>query len=80
MEEQLLEFVKDTIFQVTGQRGLDYETDFVKDLGLTSFDVMNIVCIFEDHFDVDIPNRDVWKLRQVKDVINYMIQRGITQI
>lgn len=49
MEEQLLEFIKDTIFQVTGQRGMDYETDFVKDLGLTSFDVMNIVCIFEDH-------------------------------
>lgn len=80
MEERLFQFIKDAVYKVTGKKGLLYDTDFVKDLALTSFDVMNIVCIFEDHFDVDIPSRDVWKLHQVKDVIAYMIKKGITNV
>lgn len=80
MEESLFKFIEDTIFKITGQKGLVYDTDFVKDLGLTSFDVMNIVCVFEDHFDVEIPSRDVWKLRRVKDVIDYMILKGLTDV
>ena len=69
MEERLFQFIKDTVYKVTGKKGLFYDTDFVKDLELTSFDVMNIVCIFEDHFDVDIPSRDVWKLHQVIPIL-----------
>ncbi len=80
MEEQIFKFIEKTIFNVTGKKGLVYETDFVKDLGLTSFDVMNVVCVFEDHFDVEIPSRDVWKLHLVKDVIDYMIRRGMTDV
>lgn len=80
MEENLFKFIEDVIYKITGQKGLVYDTDFVKDLGLTSFDVMNIVCVFEDHFDVEIPSRDVWKLRRVKDVIDYMIRKGLTDV
>lgn len=32
----------------------------------------NLVCAFEDRFQVEIPVRDVWKLSQVRDVIDYM--------
>lgn len=80
MEEQLFIFIQDTVSEVTGKKGLVYDTDFVKDLGLNSFDIMNVVCAFEEHFDMEIPNRDVWQLRQVKDVIDYMIKRGITEV
>ena len=80
MEERLFKYIEKTVYKVTGKKGLCYDTDFVKDLELTSFDVMNIVCEFEDHFDVDIPSRDVWKLHQVKDVIAYMIRKGITDV
>ena len=80
MEEQLFQFIQEVVEKVTGQKGLVYETDFVKDLGLNSFDIMNIVCAFEDHFDVEIPSRDVWKMRYVKDVIDYMIQNGYTDV
>ena len=41
---------------------------------------MNIVCAFEDHFDIDIPTRDVWSLHHVEDVINYMIKNDITNV
>ena len=80
MEEQLFQFIQDTVEKITGKKGLVYETDFVKDLGLNSFDIMNIVCSFEDHFDVEIPSRDVWKMRYVKDVIDYMISNGYTDV
>ena len=80
MEEKLFLFIKETVGRVTGKKGIVYDTDFVKDLGLNSFDVMNIVCAFEDHFDVDIPSRDIWRMHQVKDVISYMIGKGITSI
>lgn len=80
MEEQLFELIEKIILKVTGKKGLVYDTDFVKDLGLTSLDVMNVVCEFEDYFDMEIPTRDVWKLHRVKDVIDYMIQKGITEV
>ena len=76
MEEQLFQLIQDIVREVTGKKGLVYDTDFVKDLGLNSFDIMNVVCAFEEQFDMEIPNRDVWQLRQVKDVIEYMIRRG----
>lgn len=79
MEEKLFQFIQDTVEEVTGKKGLAQDTDFVKDLGLNSFDIMNVVCAFEEHFDMEIPNRDVWQLRQVKDVIAYMIKKGITE-
>ena len=77
MEEQLFQLIQDIVGEVTGKNGLVYDTDFVKDLGLNSFDIMNVVCAFEEQFDMEIPNRDVWQLRQVKDVIDYMMRRGI---
>jgi acyl carrier protein len=80
MEEKLFKFIQDTIEEVTGKKGLVMDTDFVKDLGLNSFDIMNVVCAFEEHFDIEIPNRDVWQLRQVKDVIAYMIKKGYTEV
>ena len=80
LEDKLIKYVQKTVQEVTGKTGLVPETDFVKDLSLSSFDIMNIVCAFEEHFDVEIPNRDVWQLRQVKDVIEYMIRKGITDV
>jgi acyl carrier protein len=80
MEEKLFQFIEDTVYHITEKRGLTLDTDFIKDLGLNSFDIMNIVCVFEDHFDVDIPNRDVWSLHTVHDVIMYMIENNITNV
>ena len=80
MEEKLFQFIQEIVGKVTGKKGLVYETDFVKDLGLNSFDIMNIVSAFEDHFDVEIPSRDVWKRHLVKDVIEYMKKNGYTNV
>ena len=75
----MLQLSQDIIYNVTGKQGITYETDFVQDLALNSFDVMNIISAFEDHFDTTIPTREVWHLHQVKDVIDYLAQKGFTQ-
>ena len=80
MEEKLFQFIQSVVKNITGKSNLTYETDFVKELGLNSFDIMNIVCVFEDHFDVDIPSRDVWKMHKVNDVIDYMVKNGYTDV
>lgn len=79
MEEKLFKFVQDTIKDITGREGIMYDTDFVKDLGLSSFDIMNLVCIFEEQFDIEIPNRDIWHIHQMKDVIDYLMKKDIQE-
>ena len=73
----VLKTVQKIIYNVTGKRNITDDTDFVKDLNLNSYDVMNIVCAFEEHYGVSIPTRDVWKMRQVRDVVNYIKKKGI---
>jgi len=75
----MLKLIQKTIYDVTGKRGISLDTDLVQDLGLNSFDVINIINRFEEHFDIEIPTRDVWKLRRVKDVIDYLAKRGIRE-
>ena len=74
----MLELIRKIVFQVTGKDTITYDTDFVQDLRLNSFEIMNIVSAFEEYFDTTIPNRDVWQLHQVKDVIAYMQEKGIS--
>ena len=76
----MLELIQRIVLEVTGKDGLTYDTDFVQDLGLNSFDIMNIICAFEDYYNTSIPTRDVWNLRQVKDVIAYMEVHGAEDV
>lgn len=79
MDETILKVIREIILEVTGKDDLGFETDFMQDLGLNSFDIMNVVSKFEEHFDTEIPTRDVWQMRKVKDVISYMKKKGITE-
>ena len=75
----MLKLIQDIIYDVTGKSGVTYETDFLQDLALNSFDVMNIISAFEDHFDITVPTREIWHLHQVKDVIDYLARKGFTE-
>ena len=77
----MLEQLEEIIFQVTGKKNLNLtdDTDFVKDLELNSFDVMNIISSLEELYDVDIPTRDVGQLRQVKDAVEYLKAKGVEE-
>lgn len=69
--------IQEIVYHVTGKENLTLDTDFVKDLALNSFDIMNIICEFEERFDLTIPTRDVWQLKTVSDVIGYMKEKGV---
>jgi len=73
----MLTIVQTIIYNITGKKNITYDTDFIKDLELNSFDIVNIVGAFEDYFDVTIPTREVWQIHQVSDVLKYMSDRGI---
>ena len=75
----MLEVIREIVYNVTGKENLDMDTDFLKDLGLNSFDIMNIVCVFEERYDISVPTRDVWQLRQVSDVVKYLAEKGISK-
>ena len=73
--ELMLKELQDIIYQVTGKQGVTYDTDFVQDLELNSFDIMNIISAVEERYDMTIPTRDVRQLHQVRDAIEYMRSR-----
>ena len=45
------------------------------DLGLSSFDLVEIVTDFEDEFDIEISDRDIRKLIKVQDIIDYITDK-----
>ena len=47
-------------------------SDLVKDLGLNSLDVMNIVVAFEDEFEIEIPDRAISGMAKVEDIVKYL--------
>ncbi|MCL2432226.1 acyl carrier protein [Candidatus Bathycorpusculum sp.] len=48
------------------------ETNFVEDWGLNSLELAELVCVFEDEFNIEIPDRDVVNFRIVDDIISYL--------
>jgi acyl carrier protein len=73
----MFQVLKDIITKVTGRRDITIDTDFIKDLKLNSFDIVNIVCAIEEKYNAEIPTRDLRKLRTVRDAVEYLAKRGI---
>ena len=46
--------------------------NLIDDLGLNSLDVVNLAVMFEQEFDIDIPDRHIMKFVTVGDVVEYL--------
>ena len=70
MIEKLTEIVR----EYTGSEDivLTEETNLLTDLGLNSFDLVNMVVEVEDAFDLEIPDRVIKDFRTVGDVIAFI--------
>lgn len=75
----MFETLKSIITSVTGRKTITLETDFIKDLELSSFDIVNIISAVEEHYDITIPTRDVWNIHQVKDALKYLRDHGVNE-
>lgn len=70
----MLEQLANLVYDQTGDRSVEITRDTVllADLGLNSFDLVNLVCVVEDEFEVEIPDRVIGTFKTVGDVIDYL--------
>ena len=70
MLEQLSEIIK----SYTGENDIviDKNTVLLNDIGLSSYDLVQLVCSVEDEFDIEIPDKDIHTLKTVGDVIEFI--------
>lgn len=68
MKEKVLKILKNNpkITEVT------VESNLLSDFGLTSLDLAEIVCDIEDEFDIEIPEKDLVKIKTVNDIYQYI--------
>ena len=49
---------------------------FIEDLGADSLDIVELVMMMEEEFDMEIPDEDAEKIKSVGDVITYVKARS----
>ena len=70
----MLETLTKIIREHTGDESIviNEDMDLKADLGLNSLELVNLVCVVEDEFDIEIPDRNIKNFRTVKDVIEFI--------
>lgn len=52
------------------------EDNFTKDLGADSLDVVELVMLVEDEFEIEIDDQVASKIATIQDALNYIESRG----
>ena len=47
-------------------------SSFIDDLGLDSLDIVELIMLFEEEFNLEIPDKDMEKIKTVGDLIKYL--------
>jgi acyl carrier protein len=47
-------------------------SSFLDDLGADSLDIVELIMVFEEEFNLEIPDKDAEKMKTVGDVIKYL--------
>lgn len=70
----MLDKMTQIIREQTGDEGIVITRDSVllADLGMNSFDLINMVCVLEDEFDVEIPDLVIGNFKTIGDVMDYL--------
>lgn len=70
----MIEKIKEILYKNTGLIDIEIteETNLKNDLGLNSLDFADLVCIVEDEFDIEIPDRAIKGFKTVGDVIRFI--------
>ncbi len=64
-----------TIFEnFTGNDLPDFTEDtlLTADMGLNSFELFDLICEIEEHFGIEIPDRELMKLVTLGDLVKYI--------
>ena len=70
----MLNKLTEIIREQTGDDTITINRDSVllADLGMNSFDLINLVCVLEDEFEVEIPDRVIGNFKTVGDVMDFI--------
>ena len=70
----MLERLVKLVYNQTGDDSIEItrESVLLADLGMNSFDLVNLVCEVEDEFCVEIPDRIIGTFKTVGDVMDYI--------
>ena len=48
------------------------DSKFIEDLGADSLDIVELIMAMEEEFEVEIPDEEAEKIRNVNDVVSYL--------
>ncbi len=71
----MFERIRKILAQYTDDVEITENSMLEADLGLSSFDVVEIVTEFEEAFGIEIPDRDISRFVCVKDIVEYLKER-----
>lgn len=71
----MLEKVKKILLRYTQNLDIQEQSVLAVDLGLSSFDVVEIVADFEEEFKIEISDRDIGEFVRVDDILKYLERR-----
>ena len=73
MTNKIIKFISE--YQKMEIETINVDTNFAKDIDMSSMDIMQMCCYIEDEFNIEISDEDVYGLRTVGDVVNYVEQK-----
>ena len=70
----MLEKIINIICEYSGveKEKVSKESKLIKDIGLSSFDVTELVCKFEEEFDIEIPDRKISTFQTIEDIFEFI--------
>ena len=74
----VFEKVKELIAEELGieEDVIKMESDLSEDLGADSLDAIELIMAVEEEYDVEIPDSEATNIKQVSDIVNYLISIG----
>lgn len=70
MLEKVIDILSE--FTMLEKEKITKESSLINDLGLNSLDVINVVVVFEEEFDIEIPDSKIKELVTVEDIKEYL--------
>ena len=69
-----VEQLKNIFVEYTGNdvEGFSEDTVLSVDMVMNSFEIFGLICEIEEHFGIEIPDRELMKLVTVGDIVRYI--------
>ena len=70
----VIDDLKQIFENFTGNDLPDFNEDtlLTADMGLNSFELFDLICEIEEHFGIEIPDRELMKLGTLGDLVRYI--------